>query len=312
MRGLHRLLRAPLLHFLLLGALLLVAQKYWPPATQTLRISEEQVRRLVLQWQADTGAAPDAAQLRASLRRYAEEQMLLAEAYRLGLDRRDPVVRERLLLNLRYAEPEQGKRDEAQLLAQARALGMDRSDVVVRRRLILLMQNRLQGGVSLSERELDAALAAQAGAPQAALRLDLQQIFISRDRHGAGSAQLAQQWLQAARAGQPPAGDPFLLGAQLRRQDASDLQRQFGAAFAAAAQAAPLAQWSGPYESVYGLHLLRVEARQSVTGGRQPQRSQLRYRLLEQKQAEALRSALQALWTRYRIIWPDSVQELAQ
>lgn len=307
-----RLLRAPLLHFLLIGALLLGLQQLLPPPAQTLTIDSSEVRQLALQWQADTGRVPQAFELRASLHRYAEEQMLLAEAYRLGLDRRDAVVRERLLMNLRFAFAQRATPSDEQLLREARALGMDRRDLVVRRRLIQLMQNRLQSGVTVQEGEVAAYVAAHAQQYAAQERLSFTQIFISGDRHGAATSAQAAAWLAQARRGAPVRGDPFLLGTQLQEQSAVQLARVFGADFAAAAFAAPLRQWSGPYASPYGLHLLRVDARSDAQRAVSDSvRSQARYALLMQRQDQALRAGLRELGAHYRIVWPADVASLA-
>lgn len=301
-------------HFFAIGAGLLLLQNLWPQPPPVLVIRDTDVRQLTRQWQADTGQPPTATQLRASLRRYAEQQMLLAEAFRLGLDREDPVVRERLLGNLQFIDAADAATagDASSRLAQARRLGMDRSDPVVRRRLVQLMERRLMGSHSLTQAELDAYVRAHAAAYTPPARSDLQLIFISRDRHGARSEALAQQWLAQARAGQPPAGDPFLLGSTLKAQSAAQLRAQFGAPLAQAAAQATPGVWYGPYASAYGLHLLRVDPQAPpAAADLAALRQQLRYRLLHERETQALQAALRALWSRYQVQWPDSVRALA-
>jgi parvulin-like peptidyl-prolyl isomerase len=53
-------------------------------------------------------------------------------------------------------------------------------------------------------------------------------------------------------------GDRLLLGDTFADQDEQALTNLFGASFARAVLALPAGRWSGPIESAYGLHLVKV------------------------------------------------------
>lgn len=302
-----RLFRQPLLHFLLLGALLHLAQAWVPPPTEPIRVSAADIERLRQDWRRDTGRAPDAAQLQASYRRWLEDEALLREALRLGLDQRDPVAQRRLLMNLRFAYPE-SKLDDAALLREAEALEMRQSDLVARRRLIQAMEQRLLAEAAPSEGELRDYVAAHPeryGAPE---RYSFEQVFLDA-RRPPGEA---QRQLAALRAGAAPGGDAFLLGAQFRALTQEEIARQLGRPLAAAVAAAAPGEWIGPVASPYGLHLLRLQAREA---GAAPDfaavRRQAAYALLAERQARQLAEARARLLQRYRIDAESGIELVA-
>ena len=103
-------LRHPLLHFLLIGALLFAGKQWLPPPPsaelQTIRVSATDLRRLQGEWMRETARAPTESELQSSVQRHIDEELLLREALHLGLDTTDPVARERLVMNMRFAFPE--------------------------------------------------------------------------------------------------------------------------------------------------------------------------------------------------------------
>lgn len=258
-----RLLRAPLLHFLVLGALLhgLWALVPDPPAVR-VEAGAEDVARLRRDWRAETGRWPQAGELRASVERFLDEQALLAEALDEGLDARDPVARERLLQNLRFVLPDYAG-DDAAALADAQALGMPASDLVVRRRLVQLMEHRLAEELPPDEVALRAYVAAHPERYGAPARLRLRQVFFSADRPGAEARATAAMARLAVEPGldADALGDPSLLTEPSAPQDEAQLARRYGAAFAAALREPPVGRWLGPLRSAYGWHLVRIDER---------------------------------------------------
>lgn len=309
-RRLSRLLRQPLLHFLLLGALLhalqpLVARAIEARAPRAaIVVRGEDVETLRRDWLRDTGRPAGDAELRASLNHWLDQEVLVREAQRLGLDTRDAVVRERLLANLRFAfADEHGDAD--QLLQQARALHMEQRDPVVRRRLVQLMEQRIKTGVALGEDEIRAYVARHPERYAQPQRLDFEQRFFSRDRRGARAAGDAAVALTA---GAVEAGDAFLLGNAFERQTPADIARLFGEDFAQALLAAAPGRWSGPIASPYGWHLVRVQrvaAAQPADWARV--RGPAQYALLAEREEQALRDALQRLRADYPVQLPAGV-----
>lgn len=298
----------PLLHFLLLGGLLFAAQRLtasWPifAREQAIHIRSEQVAALQAEWQRALGRAPDGAQLMAGVRQLADEEMLLREAVRLGLNRSDPVVRGRLLKNLRFAYPESREEDDT-LLRKALALRMDQRDFVVRRRLIQLMEQRLATGAEVADEALRQYIAEHPERYAGAARVAFHQVFVSGDLHRAdlqGAALRVQSQLQDGKA--VDRGDPFLGGHQFEASSEADIAKIFGAAFARAAIRAPEKTWTGPIASVYGLHFIYVDAVvPAQDADLQAVRPRATYAVLEQQEHSRVQQALLDLRQRYPLV----------
>jgi len=294
---LRALIRQPLAHFLLLGVLLQLAQDWIPAPSDPIRVSTADIERLREDWRRDTGRAPDAAQLEASTRRWLEDEALLREALRLGLDQRDAVAQRRLLMNLRFAYPESSL-DDAALLREAEALEMGHSDLVARRRLIQAMEQRLLAESAPSEQELRDYIAAHPQRYATPPRYSFEQVFLDASR----KPEAARHELASLRAGTVPAGDAFLLGAQFRGLTEAEIARQLGRSLAAAVAAAQTGEWIGPVASPYGTHLLRLQSREQ---GAAPDfaavRRQATYALQAEREARQLALARAKLLQRYRV-----------
>ena len=297
-----------LLHFLLLGGLLFGAQRLtatWPlfaPA-QTIHIHAEQVSTLQAEWQRELGRAPDAAQLQAGVRKLADEEMLLREAVRLGLNHSDGVVRGRLLKNLRFAYPESSDDDES-LLRKALALRMDQRDFVVRRRLIQLIEQRLATGAVVSEEALRRYISQHPERYAGETRVAFHQVFVSADIHRndlAAAANALRARLNSS--SDSSIGDPFLGGSQFALSSQTDIAKTFGTALADAAIHAPLQSWVGPITSVYGLHFIYLDERLPAQhADLDAVRQRATYAVLEQQEHSRVQQALVELRRRYAVV----------
>lgn len=298
---------APLVHFLLVGALLFAAKSLWQSGgdAQVIRVSAAEIARLRADWLRDTAREPSDAQLQASLRRHVDEEILLREALALRLDELDPVARERLTANMRFAFPESADTD-AGLLAEARALGLNRRDIVVRRRLVQLMEMRIAGRAAFEPADLQAYLDQHAARYAIPPRYAFRHVFIAGDTP-AGAETRALQLLARLREGRQVAGDPFLLGAEFAPQSVAELDRAFGPGFGSALSGIEAGSWSGPLRSAYGFHLVRVERVEA--GGRLPAAEvsqRAAYALLAEREKALLQDELARLRERYRIELPAS------
>jgi hypothetical protein len=307
----RRLLRAPLLHFLLLGggffALQSVFSQPGPPASSPERVvavSTEQVERLAQQAWRESGRAPSPEELEHRIREWVDEEILFREALLLGWSRSDPVVQRRLIQNMRFLG-DQADGEPATLLAQAYALGMERSDLVVRRRLVERMKLALTAAARRAEpddAELEAVLRREPERFRREARVRLTQLYLSRDRHGAGLEQAARALLaelaaqQAAPAAAVGRGDPFLLPAELPLWSVRALAARLGPEFAQRVLELPAGRWAGPVPSSYGLHLVWVhEHAPEATPPLAELRRELRAAWLAEHERRALRRALDEL-----------------
>jgi peptidyl-prolyl cis-trans isomerase C len=271
-----------LLHFIVLGGVLYAAKSLWPMREAPIAISAADVAALRAEWSRETRRAPSHHELEAQIRQRADEEMLVREALRLGLDRRDPVVASRLVRNMRFVG---AMGDDAALLAQAVALDLARRDVVARRRLVQAMHERLAAGVSLREAEVRDYVARHASRYARAARVSFRQRFA-----GAGDA-------------------PVLLAREMVDVGEDAIARSFGREFADAVMQAPPGKWVGPVTSAYGSHEIFVVAR--APGEPADDASVLRqawYALREEREREAVATATRALRRRYPVtVEPDAI-----
>ena len=243
----RRWAREPLLQFLLLG-LLLFAISHALGARR-----ESAGRRIVIDsalvnyqrnlYHAQYGAWPDHVALDALLRGHVRDEALYREARRLGLDSGDEVIRQRLVQKMET------------VLTDAAPLH-DPDDATLERFLQLHAPQYRQPG-----------------------RVSFDLLFFAD-----GADTRARDALRRLQSGRRAAGDDFALGGHFDRIDADELARRFGdSSMATAPLEAPLQQWTGPFRSSFGWHLIRVNAREAP---RAPAFTTLRERLLVDWRAE--------------------------
>ncbi|MBY5326686.1 peptidyl-prolyl cis-trans isomerase [Rhizobium leguminosarum] len=154
------------------------------------------------------------------------------------------------------------------LVRQALEIGLDRDDTVVRRRLRQKMEflNAADAEtLTATEAELDAYLKANAATFEIDPMLAFQQIVLNPQRPGEAIEQKAAAILEVLLS-QPAAdpaslGDASLLPPELPLTSKTSIGQTFGADFAEELDKIPAGQWTGPVNSGFGLHLIRVTER---------------------------------------------------
>ena len=311
----RRLLRAPGLHFLVLGGLLFAASAWLEartdraPGAGRIALTAAQVEQLRRTWAEAHGALPSPDTEATLVRDAIDEEVLHREALARGLDRHDPLVQERLarlggFLGL------VGERDDGSFEREVRRLGLSESDVVIRRHLVQLMRlalARLDARERPSEAEVTAYYAGHPDLFAEPARLRLTHVYLARDLHRQtledDAARLLARLRETSAAPEtaPVLGDPFARGATATGSR-DELDRIYGPDFGAAASDAPVGTWSGPLRSSYGIHLVWVHER---LPGRVPPltavRNQVVHRLLRERSEARLARSLEALRARYAI-----------
>ena len=232
-RLMKRLLREPLVHFVLLGAVLF-ALNAWrqeqhsaeSPAAR-IEVTAAVIDRLRAGYERQFGQAPDAEEMRGLVTAHIREEVLCREALALGLDRDDTIVRRRLAQKMEF-------------LTDDIATAAVPEDAVVREFF-----------------EKNAARYAKPG------RVTFRHVYFSKEKRGTGVDASARDALAALETGASDEafGDPFLHGYAFVEREPDDVIATFGAEFAKQLAAQPTGMWRGPVTSSYGLHLVRVEAR---------------------------------------------------
>lgn len=191
------------------------------------------------------------------------------------------------------------------LYREALRLGLDRGDGIVRQRLIqkvIFLAEDLGGATSQpSEAELRAHYEATRERWQAPARLRFVHVFAAPGRQDTLTA-LRPRLLGEDTGNAPPElGDAFPLSRSVAAAQA-EIAAEYGQAFADRLSAAPLGAWSEPLASRFGTHLVKLigrdEPRQETFEEARP-RLKLAY-LVERKES-ATRHYLAGAFQRYRV-----------
>jgi hypothetical protein len=224
----RRLVREPLVHFLVLGGLLFGTYYFLddePPNSDSNRVvvDEAQMASIVATFQRTWLRLPTREELAGLVQDRIKEEILYREALALGLDRDDLVIRRRLRQKMEF------------------------------------LHTDLTEPKPPTEAELQAYLDANMDRFRTSERLSFTHVYLKEDAQERTTALLQRL------AGHPPSelepetlGDASLLPGAMQQADIHDLDRVFGNDFAATLLAAPLGRWSGPHASPYGLHLVYV------------------------------------------------------
>jgi len=200
---------------------------------------------------------------------------------------------------------------EEVLAREARALELDVGDTIVRRRLAQKMAFLLDDTIRTTEPpepELRGLYETRLDLVRTPARVSFTQVFFRRE-DGDGRARASLAALSDAVATPAEEGDRLLLGDTFADQDEPALTNLFGAAFAQAVLTLPAGRWSGPIESGYGLHLVKVTA---VSPPQARPFAEVRERLAEEwrreRQETAQTQLLQGLMRKYQVVVDPSVR----
>jgi parvulin-like peptidyl-prolyl isomerase len=224
----RRLAREPLLHFFALGLALFVLYSWlhrgMSASPNEIFVSRDQVSSLQAQFERvwQRPASPD--ELQHLVDNWVREEIFYREGLAMGLDRDDPVVRRRVGQKIQFIVESVSPR-------------------------------------SATTAELQAWLDAHPAAYQVEPRYSLRQAYFDPQRHGARLPHDIAATQRALAQGADDAGDSTLLPSEMQDAPRSEVERTFGADFAAALKDLPLGSWQGPVRSAFGVHLVQVEAR---------------------------------------------------
>ena len=265
--ALRRLLREPLLHFVLIGTVLFagisLARDLQRPRVS---IDAQELDQLASYWALQMQRPPTKAELAAIIHERVDEELLAREAIRLGLDKDDMIVRRRLAQKMSFASEDVGAVGEP------------------------------------GEAELRAYYGRTQARYASPARIALRHVFFSGERTGVDAQAAAAEALAGLRSGQAVGGDPSLLPLTYADVSLADLARDYGPAFVEAARTAPAGAWAGPVVSPYGVHLLRVEARFAPEAAAfESVRAEVRAAWIAERRKANNAAYLQGLRKRYRV-----------
>jgi peptidyl-prolyl cis-trans isomerase C len=279
--AMRRLLREPLVHFLLIGAVLFGLYSFTNsgrPATapsKEIRLSLDEIRQLTLLYQSQWRRLPTPQELERMVENKVQQEILYREALAMGLDKDDEIVKRRMAQKMQF-------------LAEDVAAAREPTTAELK-----------------SWYEKNSAKFAQPP------RLSFRHLYFSSDRRGARARDDAEQALPKL-AGQPvdakiagSLADPFMFQDFYRDRAPDYLAKEFGPPFALAVARLPPGSWQGPVESGFGWHLVFVD---TLIPGRVPAfeevEADVRTAWLNEQKALGWEKAYKEMRAKYTVLLP--------
>jgi PPIC-type PPIASE domain len=229
-----RLLREPLLHFLLLGAGLFVVFGLVNKGTNVepgkIVVTAGQIEHLTVGFTRTWQRPPTEQELEGLIQDNIREEVFYREAIALGLDRDDIVIRRRLRQKMEF------------------------------------IADDLAARVEPTDEELRAFLAKHPDTFRVEQRFTFSHVYLNPERRGEALQQDVERLLielntSAGATEVATLGDSFLLDHEFTATSRSEVDRAFGQRFAAQLSHLEPGTWQGPVASGYGVHLVFIRER---------------------------------------------------
>jgi hypothetical protein len=285
-----RILREPLLHFLVLGALIF-GLYFWLNGTSAaissphqIKISAPTIASLEANWQRQWGQSPSPEDLQTLIDQYIRDEILYREALALGLDQNDIIVRRRLIQKVEF-------------LAEDISALQEPGDGVLQAYLDEHRDRYVIPG-----------------------RVSFDQLYFSRERWGDGADEEAEKVLQHIQANPDKlvASDRSMLPQSLTLATFQEMAGVFGERFARNLFTLTAPGWHGPFHSAYGSHLVNVtEIEPGHSASLAEVRNDVRLDWLRNQKQRQDEQFYQALRERYTVIfdesaWDQAIREVAE
>lgn len=267
-----RIIREPLLHFLLLAALIFAVHGFVAGRVQTeetIDVTSAKIAQMAEIFARTFQRPPTADEMKGLIDDYVKEEIYVREAVRLGIDKDDTVIRRRLRMKMEFLND-----------AEAEA-------------------------TPPTEAELASYLAAHPDKFQEAPRVAFEQVYLDAQKRGAAVEADAAAILASLKKDSSfaaSAGDPTLLPPSMPLTDRQGIAQLFGDDFAAAVVTLQPGEWQGPIGSGFGLHLVKVTGQEA---GRVPPladiRPQVEREWLNERREAVARQKLDELLKRYKV-----------
>ena len=226
-------LKEPLLHFLVIGALIFVVfsmvnKEEAQDDGKKIVVSAGDIERLSANWEKTRNRLPTEKELQGLVDSYIREEVYYREALALGLDQDDTVLRRRLMQKMEF------------------------------------LSNDLAELNTPSETSLKAYFFEHREKYELPARMSFTHIYFSFDKRGrqvfqdAGNVLADIQAVSTPIPRAPEQGDPFMLQYDFTLESPFEVARLFGQGFAEQLFQLKTNGWQGPIESGYGLHLVRI------------------------------------------------------
>jgi peptidyl-prolyl cis-trans isomerase C len=281
-RVFKRWLREPLLHFLLLGAVLFAANYYMQSgapggveSSKQIALTLDDLRQLDMYFEAQWQRPPTADEFRNLVEDKVQEEILYREALAMGLDKDDTIVKRRMAQKMRFLAEDVAAAHEP------------------------------------TTGELKAWFEKNRDKFALPSRVSFRHLYFSPDRRGKHARDDAAKALTQL-AGQPEdaplaatLADPFMFQDYYRDRAPDYLGKEFGPQFAQAVERLSPGSWQGPIESGFGWHLVFVD---TLIPGRVPEFEEIepdvKTAWLGEQKALAWEKAYKGLRAKYTVLLP--------
>ena len=265
-----RITREPIVHFIVLAALIFLAHHWLTSARQnaetTILVSASEQERLAALYAVEAGTLPSQQDMQAMISDYVEQKALVREARRLGLEAGDTVIERRLAQKMTF------------------------------------MISDMEEVTTPAPGELERWFAENQQKFEEPKRLSFHHVFFAE--HDPERIEATLQNLSEAQDTWSTFGDPFMLQRTYSNLPVREIARLFGTEFAANLAAAPVdtGSWQGPFESALGLHLVQIlEIRDGSLPELDAIRSQVTDRWQQERSRELSRAAIDKIIARYTV-----------
>lgn len=233
MNRITKILKEPLLHFILLGACIYAAYALFGTPEQdsldrTININEERIDAFINQWQSRWNRPPTVKEMDGVITQYVNEEVLYRQAMAMGLNENDPITRRRVAQKLEFLTGD---------LSQ--------------------MQQPAEGEL---EKYFEDHLDAYRGEDL----FTFSQVFFDPDKREEKTLDDAAKILKELQAAGKPdpekleTGDKFMLQNFFKSMDERQISRQLGTGFTESVMKLEAGKWHGPVLSGYGVHLIYI------------------------------------------------------
>ena len=271
-----KFIKEPLIHFLILGALLfalndVVGDSSSTDADNSIVISDTEVEWLQSTWNKKWGRMPTEDELQGLIESYIREEVLYREALAMGLDEDDTIIRRRLATKMEF-------------------LAKDIGQIVKPTELEL--QDYFKWNI---DRYMDPA------------KVSFSHIYFNLDNreNALGDAQAVLEKLrknETVSTEDWQLGDSFMLHYEYVHKTQTEVMQLFGSGFANAVFEMTLGGWQGPVQSGYGMHLVYIKG---VVPAREPSLEEVREKvkndLVSQRRTDSFEIFYKSLRDKYNI-----------
>ena len=254
-----------LLSFLCIGLVILLLDTWLYSNNQgkTVILYDDEINGLIETWSAQVGRPPNDKDLQGIINQLIEEEILYREALKLNLDKDDIIIKRRLAQKIGFLKQEEQTKPPTELKLK---------EYFESKKKQYFLEKRLSFTHLYFSKEKNGAIRA----------INSLKIIVDQD------------YL--------PDSDPFLVGKNFVNKTPKEIDRDFGSGFSANLINAIIGSWLGPFESVYGSHLVKIS---KIIDARNPDYEEVKKAVLidyvlEKKQQE-MKDFIQDLKKEYEI-----------